>query len=386
MGKLTAALGIVPVLLVAAYFCLLAVNVLTLFRPTLSIPFIHEVRGATDASGRPLQPGHGPYWPADQRCRLALRLSEHEEPARPEDSERVWQSAPFLLEDTAATAAFPIEAELSVPLPVQHRQLTSDLYAHIYLYPVGESDEAAEEAEEEAEVADAHPELDAPWMVRQTVPLIRYQPLVVKEDRLLMSREAPDAAVPAKKPPSTPIAHWVPQIEMHLLTDRTEYPRNAVPADIHAHMLWLKRNGTFAYLPVIAPNPLLLGPDDLVPLVDVDGALTTATAIEALQLRVVLTSLGWFRISRLLWTTLQSFGDATNPSAGFRLSSSEIDQFRQMIVRTDPWLLLATIVASVLHLLFEWLAFKEDVAHWSKLKNTAGVSKMAVLLEMISRC
>jgi hypothetical protein len=182
----------------------------------------------------------------------------------------------------------------------------------------------------------------------------------------------------------TPVAHWVPQIEMNILTDRTEYPRNAVPSDIHAYMLWVKQDNTFSYLPIMSSNPLLLGPEDLVSL-EVNGTIATK---ETLKLRVAFTSLGWFRISRILWTTLQSFGGSSNPgqSAGFRLSSSEIDQFRQMITRTDPWLLLATIVASVLHLLFEWLAFKEDVAHWSKLKNTAGVSKMAVILEMISRC
>ncbi|RKP08397.1 cleft lip and palate transmembrane protein 1-domain-containing protein [Thamnocephalis sphaerospora] len=71
---------------------------------------------------------------------------------------------------------------------------------------------------------------------------------------------------------------------------------------------------------------------------------------------------------------------------GIRISAAEANKFRLMLVDIKPWLLLATLLAAVLHLLFEWLAFKEDVAHWRKLENTAGVSRMSVILEAVSRC
>ncbi|KAI9596069.1 cleft lip and palate transmembrane protein 1-domain-containing protein [Syncephalis fuscata] len=396
MGKLTAALGIVPAILVAAYLAMLAINVLTLFKPTLSIPFVYELTGSTDASGRPLLPGNAPYLPADQSFRMALRLSTQEEPKRPEDSEHVWQSKLFQLDNATA---FPIETEVSVALPVKYKKLAGDLYAHIYLYPIiAGQQQQDEQSDEDIEVADAHPELHTEWTVRQTINLVRYQPLIVKEDKLLMAatdtksdttktKKSKKNKKNKKKSETTdsevPVPHWVPRIQIDLLNDRTEYPRNAVPSDIHNYMLWVRYKDSYAYLPIMSPNPLLLGPDDLIPL-EKDGKAATP---QTLKLRVALTSLGWFRISRIMWSTLQAAnGKGDGPSIGFRLSDGDVEQFRQMIANTDPLLLLATIVASVLHLLFEWLAFKEDVAHWSKLKNTAGVSKMAVVLEMVSRC
>ena len=47
---------------------------------------------------------------------------------------------------------------------------------------------------------------------------------------------------------------------------------------------------------------------------------------------------------------------------------------RRLIADTKTWLLAVTMLASVLHLLFEFLAFKSDVDFWRKNTSLRGLS------------
>lgn len=46
--------------------------------------------------------------------------------------------------------------------------------------------------------------------------------------------------------------------------------------------------------------------------------------------------------------------------------AGELDEIKRMLVETSPWLLITTTVVSILHMIFEFLAFSSDVSHWRK--------------------
>lgn len=46
--------------------------------------------------------------------------------------------------------------------------------------------------------------------------------------------------------------------------------------------------------------------------------------------------------------------------------TGEMDEIKRMLTETSPWLLGTTVIVSLLHMVFEFLAFSSDVSHWRK--------------------
>lgn len=52
---------------------------------------------------------------------------------------------------------------------------------------------------------------------------------------------------------------------------------------------------------------------------------------------------------------------------------------KRVLVDTNMYLLATTIIVSLLHTIFEMLAFKNDIAHWKNKKDNVGVSVRTIL-------
>ncbi|TQS38499.1 hypothetical protein Golomagni_00993 [Golovinomyces magnicellulatus] len=53
---------------------------------------------------------------------------------------------------------------------------------------------------------------------------------------------------------------------------------------------------------------------------------------------------------------------------------SEFEMIKKILVETNPFLLGTTIIVSVIHMIFEMLAFKSDISHYRNKKNNIGIS------------
>ena len=58
---------------------------------------------------------------------------------------------------------------------------------------------------------------------------------------------------------------------------------------------------------------------------------------------------------------------------------SEFEEFKRVLVDTNIYLLSTTAIVSVLHMIFEMLAFKSDISHWRNKKDNVGVSVRTIL-------
>jgi hypothetical protein len=53
---------------------------------------------------------------------------------------------------------------------------------------------------------------------------------------------------------------------------------------------------------------------------------------------------------------------------------SEMEMFKEILIDSNSYLLAITAVVSIFHMIFEMLAFKNDVQHWRKKKDNVGTS------------
>jgi hypothetical protein len=62
---------------------------------------------------------------------------------------------------------------------------------------------------------------------------------------------------------------------------------------------------------------------------------------------------------------------------------SEMEMFKEILLDSNIYLLSITGVVSVLHMIFEMLAFKNDVSHWRKKKDNVGTSVRTILANVV---
>ena len=58
---------------------------------------------------------------------------------------------------------------------------------------------------------------------------------------------------------------------------------------------------------------------------------------------------------------------------------SEFEKFKEILLDTNSYLLATTFFVSILHMVFEGLAFKNDISHWRKKKDSVGTSVRTIV-------
>uniref|UniRef100_I2CSD6 Uncharacterized protein n=1 Tax=Nannochloropsis gaditana (strain CCMP526) TaxID=1093141 RepID=I2CSD6_NANGC len=59
---------------------------------------------------------------------------------------------------------------------------------------------------------------------------------------------------------------------------------------------------------------------------------------------------------------------------------------KRMFLETNPFLLVLTMVVSALHMLFDMLAFKNDVSFWKQNKSLEGLSLRTIVVNTFFQC
>jgi hypothetical protein len=61
----------------------------------------------------------------------------------------------------------------------------------------------------------------------------------------------------------------------------------------------------------------------------------------------------------------------------------ESDEFKRMITDTNPYLLGLTFVVTILHSIFDFLAFKNDIQFWKNKKSMEGMSVQTIFMNTV---
>jgi hypothetical protein len=90
-------------------------------------------------------------------------------------------------------------------------------------------------------------------------------------------------------------------------------------------------------------------------------------------------------ISPARWRLLNHLSQSIESQKELGFEQSDIDDLRRLIADTNVTLLAITILASALHLLFEFLTFKNEVSFWKNNTDLTGLSVRSLFLDMIGQ-
>ncbi|XP_024947156.1 cleft lip and palate transmembrane protein 1 homolog isoform X2 [Cephus cinctus] len=166
------------------------------------------------------------------------------------------------------------------------------------------------------------------------------------------------------------VSHWHPNLTVNMITDQTAWVQGQVPPPLDEHIYFLP--GGMQYKPVIYLNDFWNMQRDYQPLND---------TIEELELRLTYQPLSLFK-----WQlySAQSMRNKWMPSFMDTNEEEDNDQdtLKETLLETNPYLLGLTMAVSILHSVFELLAFKNDIQFWNNRKSLEGLSVRSVFFNV----
>jgi len=174
----------------------------------------------------------------------------------------------------------------------------------------------------------------------------------------------------AEKKHSALISHWHPNITINLVTDQTHWVQGSVPPPFN-EFLQFSINGDY-YKPIVYFNSFWNLARDYKPITE------TTTDLELMITYKPLSLLKWQMLAahsmRSKYTT-SFFQDETS-------DDDQDDSLKEAILETSPYLLAATFIVSILHSVFELLAFKNDIQFWNNRQSLEGLSVRLVFFNV----
>ncbi|KAG9075276.1 hypothetical protein FRC06_010180 [Ceratobasidium sp. 370] len=201
--------------------------------------------------------------------------------------------------------------------------------------------------------------------------LTRYMPRrkVHKVKSLLSGNQEEEVEEEVEEEPedNSPVSYWHPNVTLTLVSDFAQIPITQLPAPVAEHVTVEPVNDKFYYRPILFPNDFWLLKNSMNPINH-----TTPT----LPLHVSFYPLSYFKFQ--LYATMTDSFDKQPAS-----SAAELDEVKRMLTETNPILLITTMIVTLLHGLFEILAFKNDISHWKGKKEMVGVSVRTIVTNVV---
>ncbi|KAL2497989.1 Transmembrane CLPTM1 family protein [Abeliophyllum distichum] len=164
------------------------------------------------------------------------------------------------------------------------------------------------------------------------------------------------------------ISYWKPNMTINLVDDFTRYSINAVPPNIAPHLNIEPSQGN--YYPTVFFNEFWLLRDKLIPINETVNELPLHLEVGPISMtkwQLFLQMDQSFQIHRTYGSMLEG----------------EADELKRVFLEGNPYLLAVTMVVSVLHSIFDFLAFKNDIQFWNKNKSMEGLSAKSVIVNFI---
>ena len=262
-----------------------------------------------------------------------------------------------------------VHTEFKVPKEVQQN---ATLLAHFY---VAQSGSVLDPTQPGYDTAKAY------HFIR---PLSQYQPKkkIAKTRNLLSDMPEKDAVETEeeKKAPKIVANYYHPNFTVSLIPDAGTVPYATMHPGPRKYITLEATGARDAtgqygwYYPIVFTNTFWQLKKDMIELND---------TVSTLPLHVKLNNVAhWkYNVFAAMDENIQANARAaaagqSTPGGG---DGSEMEMFKEIIIDSNSYLLAVTAVVSVLHMIFEMLAFKNDVQHWRKKKDNVGTSVRTIL-------
>ncbi|GAB1601993.1 cleft lip and palate transmembrane protein 1-like protein [Argonauta hians] len=280
-----------------------------------------------------------PYFAVRPKPQYQLRL--YTSTRNPFSSERdltlVWDNSNFSLTE-------PTNDEVNISLPLKTRR-NGTLYAHIFFFLKGKD-----------------PFINK-YTVYSQVPLTTYSLPQSKVINLLTDQTL-NVSVDVDK---DPVSHWRSKLTVNVAQDEISLTRMAIPGELYRY---IKFSPEGFYLPILFIDELSNRLSDL-------QIINSSTRVMSLSINYAPISLGKLR----LWSSMM---ESMKSMKALGLKEKDIDELKGVFTDTSLTLLLLTFAVSSLHLLFDFLAFKNDINFWRGKRSMEGLSSRGVVWRCVS--
>ncbi|CAB3403958.1 unnamed protein product [Caenorhabditis bovis] len=162
--------------------------------------------------------------------------------------------------------------------------------------------------------------------------------------------------------------YWHPNVSINVVDHQVEYAKEKIPMPFD-EVIEFDPLFTF-YRPIVYINTFWNLRDEYQPINE---------TVKSINL-----SLSYYPLSSLMFQLYMS--QDMKPSYAVALSDEmeedDNDYLKRAFLETNPILLAVTAIVSVLHLIFEFLAFKNDIQFWNNKKDLVGMSVRTVLFNI----
>jgi len=269
------------------------------------------------------------------KLKVSVYISRSSSSTRTSAMELAWDSG-----DASILEKQDVSTNLTLPFQTRRN---GSLYAYVFVHPRGVS--PFEKISEKTTF--------------QQYTLSRYAVPKDKEFNLIQGSKENGSALP--------VTHIFPRISIYVSTQQAHFDRYSIPGDVY-HLLKLDSQGK--YLPLLYVDGLSALQRHMVPVLK---------DTEKLPFKIYFTpvSLGRLRI----WSSVeQTLGSMKN--LGF--TENDLDDMKGIFSDTNLYFLAMTFSIAIVHMLFDVLAFKNDISFWKQKESMEGMSMRTVFWRFIS--
>ncbi|KAF3424054.1 hypothetical protein E2986_02165 [Frieseomelitta varia] len=164
------------------------------------------------------------------------------------------------------------------------------------------------------------------------------------------------------------VTHIKSCITLTMMTDNVKLPLSNIPTELSNHLKLVQGK---IFLPIINYDFLQTKQRDLVRLMPQNDTINITFQYSPI-------SIGKLRLLLHLEAAMKNLKEL-----GF--SDKDIDEAKGIFADTNVYILGGTFFIAAIHLLFDFLAFKNDVNYWKNKNNLVGLSKWTVVWRSFSQ-
>ncbi len=294
----------------------------------------------------------------------------------------IWHSAPLRFDwsPVPANQSIEVDAAKLVPGLLDHVTLRNgSVYAHTYMYKRGAVLDPNDKAYDHRAVVYRKTSVNSygprPKVVKKR-NLIAGEEASEKEDEAVAKAAEKEEAEAAAAHAALPwTSYWRPTLSLRVLPDATTYPANSITPDMKSYINIVDGN----HMEPVAYY------DYFWSLKSTWNELNATKPLTELPLTVSYEPVGMmaWRVASGMQFTWENPSMLTGMSVGSEEKDRE--ELKRMFLETNPVLLAVTMVVSVVHMAFDFLAFKSDIAFWKDTKSTEGLSVTSLLFGAFSQ-
>lgn len=165
--------------------------------------------------------------------------------------------------------------------------------------------------------------------------------------------------------------HWHPNLTINLVDDQTAWQKGSLPSPLDEAVKFEPISNT--YQPIFFFNDYWNLGNEFMPINE---------TVQELSFTLTYAPISLFKWQ--LYASQQMRGKWSQMLGGDLFEEGEDDQdsIKQALLETNPILLVITVVVSILHTVFEFLAFKNDIQFWRSRKSLEGLSVRSVMFNV----